>query len=240
MPAIKHRFPRLHRHLAERFRASHAFGLHLTLGVAILLLASWCFGAIADQVVDGASITLHDQALASYFHQHKDGSWTPWLLLITHWHSTIGVLIMFSLFAFWLRREKAWYWMLALLLAVPGGMILNVLLKYAYQRARPQFDEPLLTLATYSFPSGHTMSATVLYGMLAAWLVCRTPRRLAQALIAAGALAMILLVGFSRVYLGAHFLSDVLAAFAEGAAWLAVCISAVSTLRRRRAGVRPD
>jgi len=92
----------------------------------------------------------------------------------------------------------------------------------------------LLSLLTYSFPSGHTAAATVFYGLLACYLVRRVHAWRARVAIALAAAAMVVLVALSRMYLGAHYLSDVLAAAAEGAAWLAICITAVSTLHRRR------
>jgi membrane-associated phospholipid phosphatase len=229
------RFPRLHRHLSARLSADGVFGLHLTLGAAAVLAAAWLFGMIASEVVAGAPLTLLDLQLANWFHQHKDSAWTPWMLFITHWHQQAGILIMAALLACYLRARGALYWLLALLLAVPGGMLMNVLLKYTFQRARPSFDEPLVTLATYSFPSGHASGAALFYGFLAAYLVCVAPRAGLRALVLAGAVAMVTLVALSRVYLGAHYLSDVLAGIAFGGAWLAVCITAISTLRRRRA-----
>ena len=122
------------------------------------------------------------------------------------------------------------------MLAVFGGMLLNFVLKHVFVRQRPHFDDPLLTLTTYSFPSGHTLTATVFYGTLCALVMALgTPRSWrVLAIIVAG--VMILLVGFSRIYLGAHFLSDVLAAVAEGLAWLAFCLLAVGELKRRRKG----
>jgi membrane-associated phospholipid phosphatase len=231
---MKNRFPKLYHHLCARFSPTDVFGLHLTLGVAVLVLATMAFGRIAGDVAGGAPITRLDLALASHFHTYKHSSWTPLLLFVTHWHNTVGLLAMASLCACFLAARRAWYWLLALVLAVPGGMLLNVLLKYTFQRARPHFDEPLLSLATYSFPSGHTLGATVLYGMLAAWAMCHARRWPLRALALLAGASMILLVALSRVYLGAHYLSDVLAAFAEGCAWLAICITAVSTLRRRR------
>jgi undecaprenyl-diphosphatase len=161
------------------------------------------------------------------------------MLFVTYWHQQSGILVMAALLALYLRKHQAVYWFAALWAAVPGGMILNVLLKYTFQRARPIFDEPLVTLATYSFPSGHASGATLFYGFLAAYLVCALPRPGARAAVGVLALFMVALVALSRVYLGAHYLSDVLAGIAFGSAWLAVCITAISTLRRRRAAL-PD
>lgn len=231
---MKQRFPRLHRHLAARLDPEHALGLHLTVGIALLALAAWLFGAIASEVVAQANITLIDLRLANWFHQFADSAWTPFVHLITNWHHPLGIGLMAALLAAWWYRRGERYWVLALLCAVPGGLLLNVLLKYIFQRARPHFDEPLVNLATFSFPSGHTSGATVLYGMLAAWLVCHCRAKALQGLIVAAAVFMVAAVALSRLYLGAHYLSDVLAGMAVGGAWLAVCITSVSTLRRQR------
>lgn len=232
---MKNRFPRLHKHLATRFSSADAFGLHLTLGALVLLGAGWAFGLVAAEVVSGAPLTQLDLHLANWFHTHKHSAWTAPMLFITEWHRQAGILAMALLLAWRLHARRERYWLLSLILAVPGGMLLNVLLKYTYQRPRPSFEEPLVTLATYSFPSGHASGATLFYGFLAAYLVCTLRGGAARTLVLTAAAAMVALVAFSRVYLGAHYLSDVLAGIAFGSAWLAVCITAISTLRRRRA-----
>jgi undecaprenyl-diphosphatase len=99
-------------------------------------------------------------------------------------------------------------------------MLLNVGLKHLFQRPRPILDEPLVELVTYSFPSGHAVASTVFYGAACA-LVCTHVRSPALRVLAVGAaIAMVLLVTFSRVYLGAHYLSDVVAGVAVGLASL--------------------
>ena len=233
---MKENFPRLPKVVAARFSRGEAFGLHLSTGVGVMLLAAWIFGVIASEMVASTGISAFDVPLANWFHARRDSVLTPILLFITHWHAPAGVLVMAALFGAWLYAKQLRYWLLALVLSVPGGMILNVLIKYTFRRARPSFDDPLITLATYSFPSGHTAGAAFFYGLLAAFLVCHCKHWGAKAGAVVGALCMVALVAFSRVYLGAHYLSDVLAAIAEGAAWLAICITAVSTLRRHRPG----
>lgn len=228
---------RLHRFAAARFSPQEEFGLHLTLGVLVLLLAITGFARIAGAVVDGAPITGVDLRLAAWLHTHAHDSalLRNFLLGVTHLHSTPGVLGLTALAGWWLTRQGARHWMLTLLLAVPGGMLLNVAMKHTFARARPYFDEPILTLSTYSFPSGHTVAATLLYGVLACYLARRARSWQARAAIVTLACAMVLLVAGSRLYLGAHYLSDVLAAMAEGCAWLAICVTGVATLRRRQA-----
>ncbi len=240
MPPMKNRFPKLHRHVAARFVPDTEFGLHLTVGIALLWLAAWIFGEIASDVVAHAPITIVDLQLANWLHLQANSGWTPFMLFITDWHAPPGILLMSAILGRYLYLRRAYYWLATLVLAVPGGLFLNVPLKYLFHRARPHFDDPLLTLASYSFPSGHTMGATLFYGVLAAYLVCTWRRLSARVLAVCVALAMVLLVGLSRMYLGAHYLSDVLAALAFSCAWLAICITGVSTLRRRHAARATD
>jgi len=126
--------------------------------------------------------------------------------------------------------------MLTLALATIGGVLINVMLKTAYERSRPHFDDPLVTLGTYSFPSGHTAAATIFYGTLAAFLVTRYRNPRIRVGIVAAAVAMIVLVALSRMYLGAHYLSDVTAAAASSTAWLVLCLSSVHALVLHRMG----
>jgi undecaprenyl-diphosphatase len=121
-----------------------------------------------------------------------------------------------------------------IVVAVGGGLVVNVLMKLAFHRARPVFDDPLVTLSTYSFPSGHVAGSTIFYGLLVAWVFTRTRSPLGRAAAVVAALLLIVLVAFSRMYLGAHYLSDVCAAFAEGVAWLAICIGALVAFWRER------
>lgn len=232
---MKEIFPRIHKFIAARLTPGEELGLHLTVGIALMLFAAWVFGGIAEEVVEAEEITLLDDWLARWFNARATPAFTQVMMYITHAHNTAGMLVMTTVLGIYFYLRKAPYWLLALLVSVPGGMLLNVILKHVFQRARPSLENPLLTLATYSFPSGHTVAATLFYGLIAAYLVCLASRWRPRFLIVLGACVMVGLVGLSRMYLGVHYLSDVLAAIAEGCGWLAICITGVSTLRRRRA-----
>ncbi|MBQ5941684.1 MULTISPECIES: phosphatase PAP2 family protein [unclassified Massilia] len=229
--------PRLHRFAAARFSPEGEFGLHLTVGVAMLLAAMAVFARLAGAVVAGAPITQTDLEVANWLHEHarQGGLLRELLLVVTHVHSTPGMLALTAIAGIWLYRRGHRYWIVALIASVPGGMLLNVALKHTFERARPHFVEPILTLSTYSFPSGHALAATVFYGFLACYAARHArgwPGRVLPFLLAA---AMIFTVAFSRMYLGAHYLSDVLAGMLEGCGWLAVCITAAVTFNRRSA-----
>jgi undecaprenyl-diphosphatase len=221
--------------LAARLSPEGAFGLQLTLGVALILLAAFGFGVVADDVVRNAAITRLDVQLAEWFHARATPGFTRAMLFVTHWNGLAGSSVMAALLALWFYRRRLHAWLLLTVLAVPGGMLLNGVLKHVFRRARPSLDHPLLTLETYSFPSGHTAAATVFYGLLACWFLRRVHGWPARVLVLLAAACMIGLVALSRMYLGVHYLSDVLAAALESLAWLGLCVTAVSTLERRRA-----
>ena len=222
--------------IEARLSPSGEFGLHLTAGMAVLVVAGYIFHELAEAVMGQEAITVLDMRVAHWFNAHAAEPYTSLMLGVSAWHSVLGMVIMVLALAAYFWRVRARYWLLALIFSVPGGMLLNVTLKYIFQRTRPVFEEPLVTLSTYSFPSGHTTAATCFYGLLASYLVIARPGWNVRLGTVALCTMMVLLVAFSRVYLGAHYVSDVLAAMAESIAWLAVCITAISTLRRRREG----
>ncbi len=225
---------KISRFLYARFSPEGYAGLHLTIGAVLLIAASAVFGAIAEDVSSGDAITLMDVRIARWLHLHADAVLTRLLLVVTDVHSPAGIVLMSSAVGMYLAMRKSWYWLLSLVVAVAGGGLLNLAMKYAFHRARPVFDDPLLTLATYSFPSGHTAGSTVFYGVLVCYLFSRVVGWAQRALVVLVAVCMVLLVGLSRMYLGVHYFSDVLGAIAEATAWLALTVTAISTLRRRR------
>jgi membrane-associated phospholipid phosphatase len=209
------------------------FWLQVSLGALSFVVAAWLFGGIAEDVVNGDPLTLLDGRLAAWFHGHTVPTLTLAMLVISDMDGVAGISIGAVLFAAYLVRKRDWSWLKLLVLAVPGGMLLNVLVKEIIGRARPSFSDPILVLTSYSFPSGHVAGSTLLYGVLSAFLVSKIDTWPRRALVVLLAFVMVGLVALSRLYLGVHYLSDVLAAFAEGVAWLAICFLALHSLRRR-------
>src|SRR5471032_2005855 len=204
------------------------------LGVSVMLGAIIAFGVIALQVVRHGALTALDEQLAQSLHRLAAEPATGWMRLVSLLHTpgATGLLALPLAAYFWRRKE--YDWLLLGVICVPGGMLLNELIKLLFQRSRPLLEQPLVTLASYSFPSGHTAAAAVLYGLAACYAMTRTHRTGVRAAMLLSALTMVALVGFSRLYLGAHYLSDVLAGGAESCAWLALCITVGAAMRRRR------
>ncbi|MEO8433409.1 MAG: phosphatase PAP2 family protein [Pyrinomonadaceae bacterium] len=227
------RYPRQIAFLKARLSPEGYLGLHLTIGALILIGATWLFAAIAEDVVTKDHIIVVDANFSAWLYAH----WHPWttrtLLIVTHLHGTIGITIITTLVFLYLMRHKYRSQALALVLSVAGGGLLNVILKNVFLRSRPSLENPILTLTSHSFPSGHTMAATCFYGALCVFAVWSLKAWSGRLLAIVTAAFMIMLVGFSRIYLGAHYLSDVLGAIAEGLAWVAICLTAVEVIRRR-------
>ena len=206
-------------------------GLHLTVGTVALIVAGLLFVIIAENVVSGDAFSIVDAQIAQWLHAHSTPVMTQCLLILTHLHDPVTISFMVALLASFLIWKKRWCEVLTVLLVVLGGMLLNLLIKQAFQRARPTFDQPLVMLTSYSFPSGHVAATTLFYGVLAALLISQTYTCGRAVLILLLAFSMVIMVAFSRMYLGAHYLSDVLAAFLEGIAWLALCLTIIHTYR---------
>jgi len=224
----------LKRFLQARLSPEDVLGLHLTIGALVLVGATLLFAAIAEDVVNNEPLTVMDVRVSDVVHHHARAPLTAVMLVITNVHSSLGISLITLVVVVYLVRRRLGAWALALALSVFGGMLLNVVLKNLFHRARPHFDDPILTLSSYGFPSGHTMMATTLYGALCALIVSQIRGWLWRMVTILTAVFLIGLVGFSRIYLGAHYLSDVLAAMVEGLAWLALCLTAVGTMQRWR------
>jgi undecaprenyl-diphosphatase len=127
---------------------------------------------------------------------------------------------------------KRWLEMRGLAVCLVGGVILNELLKHLFERARPETFR-IVEATGYSFPSGHAMVSLCFYGMIA-FLIARTiPLWRWRMVVLSSAGLFILLIGISRIYLGVHYPSDVLAGYTAGGTWLAFSISLVMWWERK-------
>lgn len=207
--------------------------LHWPAGLPLLAFCVLVFGVLALDLLNQGVVTRSDAAMSTWFREHLPAGLTQMLLAVTHLHSTAGIILLALVAAMVLARYRQASWIGALVLCVPGGLVLNALVKQAFQRARPSFDSPLVSLTSYSFPSGHTAGATVWWGFFLVLLYSWQRGLRWRATGTALAVTMIMLTALSRVYLGVHYPSDVLAAIAEGVGWLAICFMAISLTQPR-------
>ncbi len=201
--------------------------LHARTALALLVLGCTAFAALAADLLLQGPVTAADAGISRWLYRNAGTVFTALMAAVSAAHGTWPLLALSgaATAALWWRRQPAWA--AALVLCVPGGMLLNHAVKQAFQRVRPAIDGAA-EIASYSFPSGHAAGATVWWGFMLAWWLARHRGPAQRAAGAALAMAMVLLTALSRVYLGVHHLSDVLAAMAEGAAWLALCSLALA------------
>jgi len=207
--------------LLVRFPRTRVLGLGFLAGVSVLVIASWILGMLAEDVADGEAFSHVDLIVGRWVLAHEPG-WMPRAaFIVSRMHDTLAILAYVGALGIYLLLKRQAGCVRWLLLSVPGGMFVNFLEKLAFHRARPDFGHGIETVSTYSFPSGHAAAATLLYGWLALYLTRNKgwrPRMLAYATAAVSSVV----VALSRMALGVHFLTDVLAAFAGAIAWLAL------------------
>jgi membrane-associated phospholipid phosphatase len=175
-----------------------------------------------------------DQEVAGWFHAHLTRTFVSVLRAFTDFGSGewIGV-ILFALVLFFVWK-RWWPSLVTLIVAVPGGMLLNEWVKVLVHRQRPFVDGPFVDWSGYSFASGHTIGATLLYGQLLLFILPALKARHWRLISIFSAVLLVVLVGFSRIALGAHFLTDVLAAIFFGAVWLTFCLIAGKSIGKHR------
>ncbi len=220
--------------LADRLRPGGVFGLHLTIGIIILALAAWAFGEIADAIAQREGLVQVDKHVAVWLHAHTTSGIATAAKIVTWAGSLPVVATLGGLLAVYFVVSRKWYRLLELALLLPGGAIMNVIMKSAFERSRPDFAHPIVVLTSSSFPSGHAEAAVLIYSFLALLAIRRWPSWRASVGAILIAAVLIVLIGFSRMVLGVHYLSDVLGGYAEAAAWFAICLTATETLRRSR------
>jgi undecaprenyl-diphosphatase len=213
--------------------------------VAVLSISAWAFVKLAGEVVEGDTHGFDTALLlAMRDPQNPSDPFGPsWLEEAARDITGLGgyavlTLVTLATLAYLLlaRKERA---ALLVIVAVVGGMMLSSALKMGFDRPRPDLVPYLTRVHTASFPSGHAMLSAVVYLTLGALLARIHPRRRIKGFFLGFAVTLTLLVGTSRVYLGVHWPSDVLAGWCVGAAWASLCWFVALQLQRSGQVERP-
>ena len=211
----------------------------LLLALALAAAAIWGFAELADEVMEGETHAFDEQILLALRSptDRSDPLGPSWLEEAMRDFTalgSVGVLSFITLAAAgFLALQRKTHAALFVLVAVGGGQLLSTLLKIGFDRPRPDLVPHGSVVYTASFPSGHSMMAAVTYLTLGALLARVQPRRRLKLYLVALAIILTVAVGVSRVYLGVHWPSDVLAGWAIGAAWALLCWAAALWLQRR-------
>jgi membrane-associated phospholipid phosphatase len=237
---LRLRYPRFWSFIAARFARGEYLGLHLTVGLAISLASLWVFLSLTEDVVRQEAITNLDLQVVDWIRAHS----TPAGDAVAGAISAMGaprVIVSIGLIGtVVLALRQQWLFVEGWVVALIGGEALNAFLKRLIQRPRP-LHSTIPSSQSWSFPSGHAMESLVAYGMLAyvVFVFVAWPLRRRTGIVV-GASFVILLIGGSRLYLGVHYVSDVIGGYAAGLLWLASCISGLEVVRRWRAQSTPN
>jgi membrane-associated phospholipid phosphatase len=229
---LRSRYDRQLLWIRRRLTPGEYLGLYLTLGLLAAAGCLWLFGRLAEDIVSNDPLVSFDQTVATTIHELRTPALTTFFLVVTALGSIEAIAVVSLGGAVVFGAWRRWLLFGTWLITTGGSVMLLLLLKALFARPRPYVEHPLLLETYYSFPSGHAMEAVVLYGMLAYFAVLALRTWRARAAIVFGTSLLVLLIGFSRLYLGVHYFSDVVAGFAVGGVWLSTCITVMEFLRR--------
>lgn len=233
---VRGRFPRQIRWAWHRLDARNPSGFWLTLTIAVGVFSTWGFVVLTQDVISNEEAVLFDPRVEGFVVAHRV-AWLSSAMKVLTWLGSTAVIVpvLLVVAGVLIARRRDWRSAAFLAIAVAGAIALYDVVKPLVGRPRPP---PRLWIGHYSgaaFPSGHATQSIAFYGMLAVALSARRSLR-ARSLLWAVAALMTIVIGASRVYLGAHWLTDVLGGYALGAAWLAFVVAMGLATTRGREG----
>lgn len=221
--------------LRRRLDPAERYGLRLTLFAVAFLLVAIPFGWLLSQVEHHGSLVRLDTSAARRLHDWVRHA--PAAVTVLKGISLVGSPVWFYLLvapaSLYLWRRGLPRLALFLVVTTLSGGLLDTVVKRVVNRPRPLLVAPVATAHGRSFPSGHAMSSVIAYGALLLVFLPVVARRWRPAAVA-GAAVLVVAIGFSRLALGVHYLSDVLGGYVLGMAWLVASTAAFSTWRVER------
>jgi undecaprenyl-diphosphatase len=219
--------------------------LALLVGGLILLALVLAFARLADVVSEGHTQAFDERIVRAMRHENDPAkpvgpSWMPGVALdVTALGSGVVLGLVVLAVGGYLLLQGMYRTTLFVLAASMGGWLLNVALKELFQRARPQIVPHLREVLPLSFPSGHAMTSAAVYLTLGALLMRISKNRLTKIYCMAVAMLATFLIGVSRIYLGVHYPTDVIAGWLVGLSWALFCWI-VERAIERRAGLKRE
>ena len=209
-------------------RWNERYGWHAAFALVSLSLGLLLFAALAEQVTTDDPLVRWDVRFNHWLNNEAWGPLVRFFEAVTIPGNTIFLVavVLTTVVLLNARGLRADATLVAL--AFAGAAVGNLVIKVTVERPRPEFSEPGLTLDAFSFPSAHAMVSISVYGALTIVLFEDVRDALRRTLVFLGLGVLLGLIGFSRIYLGAHYFSDVLAGLSLGAAWLAICVLALT------------
>jgi len=211
------------------------YGLRVTLFALAFLLVAIPFGLLLDQVKGNGALVRVDTSAARHLHDwvRQSDDLVRALKILTFFGSPLWFYVIVTPAVVWVWRRGHVRLAIFVIVTAVGGGLLDTVVKEVVDRARPSLVDPVAAASGKSFPSGHAMSSTFVYGALLLVFLPVIARRCRPVLVG-GVVVLVAAIGFSRLALGVHYISDVVGGFVLGLAWLAASTAAFSTWRVER------
>lgn len=194
--------------------------LAIVVAVGSLVLFVW----LADEVLEQEFSPLN-RAILLFINSFASPFWERLAFALSWLGSVYGITAITILFGGWLLLRRRFVDVSTLLVTVLGSTVLTLVLKAMFQQIRPQVFTPLAIERNFSFPSGHSLGSLCLFGFIGAWLVLQNSRQIWRWWVAGTGVAIAVMIGLSRLYLGVHWPTDVLAGFLVASFWVSACVA---------------
>ncbi|MGD6844640.1 phosphatase PAP2 family protein [Bacillus infantis] len=200
--------------------------LLIITGLAIAAGFIFLFAEIAEEVME-QEVKSFDGVIIGFLKSIESPALDHLLMFITELGSVwfLTTLSILTVVYLWFKAKNKWG-VLFFIIGVGGGGLLTFLLKHYYQRGRPSIN-PDIDAVGFSFPSGHSMGSLIYYGFLIYFIIRSGVKKEVKWTASLFAVIIVILIGLSRIYLGAHFPSDVIAGHIAGSIWLLLCVLAL-------------
>ena len=214
-------------------RVPRVYGL---AGLLVSFSWLWLLAGIMEDLTHSGPLSRFDLTVLAWFHTHATPSGIRVLAAIGSLGSLKVMIFLLLGVAVFLLVERCWFELIGWMMALLGCALFMAALKFAIQRQRPIYASAFADTYTDSFPSGHAMISVVGYGMLVYLMAILSSKKQKQIMTAAVFMAAVLIViiGFSRIYMGTHYFSDVIGGYSAGLFWLTACMTGLMYIRRRR------
>jgi membrane-associated phospholipid phosphatase len=206
---------------------------YLIFGFLLSLFSIFAFYLLAQAVFTESLLLRFDRLLSQELYEEM----TPQSIQMYQLISLLGLQVVYGVtivLSIYYIIKRQWLRLGVWISAIAGGFLLNQLLKSLFDRPRPVFANPIVVELNASFPSGHAMMSVVTYGLLAYFLMKRIHSTRIRIIIVFASVLIAVLIGISRMTLGVHYFSDVIAGYFAGTIWLTICVTALEYISRRR------
>lgn len=218
-------YPRFFGFIKKRLTPDETFGLHLTIGTLITALFVFFFFGFLKQFASQSSIIESDISIVNFIQLLRSNGMDAFMLTLTTLGRWSVILVGILVTAMVCMRGKRWHYLVSLITSVGVAALFTGILREVIGNVLPPFENTLVHNGSSIFPGGHTFVAFTFYGLVTYFLFRSFESWIIRTLVFFTGISLIGLIGFSRIYLGIHWPSDIAASFASAAAWLTIMIT---------------